>query len=668
MSDSEQRAAWKLTARRGRSAIPTNTQNSERSPSKLARLFRPNPLPSSSPPEPSSPETADLSSRRNAVILDVDPEQLRQLRPPSITSSTGSISTSRFSLVLPPSPPPDSLKYSFQPLAGQHDLLSRSGSKRFLSKKFRGPPTRLFSLRRKQRSVSYESALDGEPLDGEEGELIDDEACFIDAFKTRGMDLLRKLPDELSIYILLCLDMPEILSCLRVSRHWNRIASDHQIWRGFYYRAGFSIDARAAQEAQAHAQQIALQSAHQSMGSPSAPSISTPPSSPMARLAYYLPSYPASLRTSRSTTSSNPDGEAHLRRASAASNWSATSFNGNITRTGNLHGLAPLSLDWRMLYKTRLLISSRLSSPSYTPALIKLLGHKDAVYCVEYDASTDTVITGSRDRTICVWSIRGGNTGNKPRLTMTLQGHLASVLCLQFDQTGCLVSGSSDATVIVWDLNAKPHERTKEVLRKHKGGVLDIKMDTKWIVSCSKDTTVCVWDRNTLALRRTLVAHDGPVNAIGIQDDRVASVSGDGKMILWDIISGEKLRMFEGHERGLACVVYKGDMLISGSNDKKIKVWDARTGECVKTLSGHEHLVRSLSFDPGTMQLVSGSYDRSIRVWDVRSGKVLREFPHVHGSHIFDVVFCVSKIISASHDNQVIVMDFATDLDTTLFA
>jgi F-box and WD-40 domain protein 1/11 len=95
-------------------------------------------------------------------------------------------------------------------------------------------------------------------------------------------------------------------------------------------------------------------------------------------------------------------------------------------------------------------------------------------------------------------------------------------------------------------------------------------------VHSSKDTRICVWDRTTRHLHRKLVAHDGPVNAIGIQDNRVASVSGDGKMILWDIISGEKIRTFEGHERGLACVVYKGDMLISGSNDKKIKVWDAR--------------------------------------------------------------------------------------------
>jgi len=33
--------------------------------------------------------------------------------------------------------------------------------------------------------ASYE--LNGGPLDGEEGELIDDEACFMDSFKTKGM-------------------------------------------------------------------------------------------------------------------------------------------------------------------------------------------------------------------------------------------------------------------------------------------------------------------------------------------------------------------------------------------------------------------------------------------------------------------------------------------------
>lgn len=181
MSDSDQRAAWKLSTRRGRSAAPETRQTLERSPSKLARLFRQNQAQAQEVLEPA----ADISNRRNAVLLEfVDPEQLR---PPSVASSTGSISTSRFSLILPPSPPPDSLQYSFQPLTEPQEALSRSGSKRFLPKKF-GPPSRLFSLRRKQRrSTSYEYTGDGEPLDGEEGELIDDEACFMDTIKTRGM-------------------------------------------------------------------------------------------------------------------------------------------------------------------------------------------------------------------------------------------------------------------------------------------------------------------------------------------------------------------------------------------------------------------------------------------------------------------------------------------------
>lgn len=55
---------------------------------------------------------------------------------------------------------------------------------------------------------------------------------------------------------------------------------------------------------------------------------------------------------------------------------------------------------------------------------------------------------------------------------------------------------------------------------------------------------------------RTLRGHEGPVNAVGMEDGRVVSASGDGKMILWDASSGERLRTFEGHDRGLACIEY----------------------------------------------------------------------------------------------------------------
>lgn len=129
-----------------------------------------------------------------------------------------------------------------------------------------------------------------------------------------------------------------------------------------------------------------------------------------------------------------------------------------------------------------------------------------SVYCLEFDSSR--IVTGSRDRTIKVWSLKTG------RCLATFSGHRGSVLCLKFDRDwdigdnvrgadgmevddplaprkGFLVSGSSDCSVCVWDLYAHPQENgeseitaeVKAVLRGHSGGVLDLRIDAKWIVS-----------------------------------------------------------------------------------------------------------------------------------------------------------------------------------------
>lgn len=57
--------------------------------------------------------------------------------------------------------------------------------------------------------------------------------------------------------------------------------------------------------------------------------------------------------------------------------------------------------------------------------------------------------------------------------------------------TGFMVSGSSDCTMLVWDLNKlwKSGKReggpelVRRVLKGHTGGVLDLKICRKWIVS-----------------------------------------------------------------------------------------------------------------------------------------------------------------------------------------
>lgn len=231
----------------------------------------------------------------------------------------------------------------------------------------------------------------------------------------------------------------------------------------------------------------------------------------------------------------------------------------------------------------------------------------NSVYCLEFDSMR--IITGSRDRTIKVWSLKSG------RLLGTFQGaHKGSVLCLKFEgdwdrewgdsgwegevpvhenvldevgrirgrkthaskvNKGFMVSGSSDCSVCVWKLvtgrvidttgdsagaagkenhnmddlgrDEYPEKEVNAevcaVLKGHAGGVLDLKIDRRWIVSwyvsvfpalsfirgltaqrSSKDAVICVWDRATLELHRSLRGHEGPVNAVGLQNGKVVSL------------------------------------------------------------------------------------------------------------------------------------------------
>ncbi|KAF8647327.1 hypothetical protein AX16_006789 [Volvariella volvacea WC 439] len=661
-------------------------------------------------------------------------------------------------------------------------------------------------------SAAYIDYSELPPLDGEEGELIDDEACFIDIRAVTGIDILTLLPIELALDILCQLDkedaLPTIISCLSVSKAWRALASDNSVWRSmFLQRWGINLKrAKARKVLKERKPEIPFDLAADTLrgaplrragaifpgrilssGSPhpqpsgptsrirratewewkrrsmSVGSIAGPSSGPSKAARIGLP---AGFRLRRSPVLTSAPIIPPLvdRVPSTRRRRASTSSIGTTYTFLPPPAQAPLTLDWRNLFRERYELEKRwagtarnpppepplpspiptpqpgtptvgngplapaspLPSPSlqpntsssyrpndiYEPKVLRLSGHRDSVYCLEFDSRR--IITGSRDQTVRVWSIKTGKC-----LGVFWGVHTGSVLCLKFegdwedkdegdDATGSLlpgpstgssqtprkgfmVTGSSDCNVIVWELETVSAERDvfgrqpppsplpkdaeeKNVagtpvawLTGHTGGVLDLRIDQKWIVSCSKDAVIRVWNRETLTPHRTLRGHEGPVNAVGLQGERVVSASGDGKMILWDIESGERLRTFEGHDRGLACIEFKDDLIVSGSNDCKIKIWSAKSGECLKTLVGHEALVRALSFDPRNGRLVSASYDKTIKLWDLATGKMVREFKNIHTSHIFDVKFDVARIVSTSHDQKIVVLDFSHGLDTSLF-
>ncbi|PCH37408.1 WD40 repeat-like protein [Wolfiporia cocos MD-104 SS10] len=537
--------------------------------------------------------------------------------------------------------------------------------------------------RRKRRPSlpwrEYGPVTDGEyidymnmpPLDGEEGELVDDEACFIDATRITGIDIVGELPTELALYLLSYLDLPAVLACLRVSRTWNYLCYDNSVWCSLFAQRrsdGWEVDLRRAR--------TSLSPQSRSRAHRYSFKISTP--APL-EIDWYE-TYRARAELDRRWTYDPQIGSRVGIRASLEASSREVAYEPTVRRLSGHE--------------------DRCAFQALVPVPVRDPYGDDSVYCLEFDSRR--IITGSRDRTIKVWSLKTGVC------LATFKGHRMSVLCLKFDKDwdlfddGCddalslrhygrredwdrrwrrgfMVSGSSDCSVCVWELCSRPVEgaakdadweisaQITNVLKGHTGGVLDLKIDANWIVSCSKDTVIRVWDRRNLQLHCTFSGHEGPVNAVGLQGNRVVSASGDGKMMMWDITNRQRLQVFEGHDRGLACIEFKDDYIVSGSNDCKIKIWSASAGTCLRTLAGHDMLVRALAFDPRTGRLVSSSYDRTVKVWDLHSGTMLREFTGCHASHIFDVKFDHSRIVSTSHDRKIVVLDFSGDLDVSLF-
>ncbi|KAI9033962.1 WD40-repeat-containing domain protein [Phycomyces nitens] len=247
-----------------------------------------------------------------------------------------------------------------------------------------------------------------------------------------------------------------------------------------------------------------------------------------------------------------------------------------------------------------------------------LTGHQDNVYCMAW-ISKEQFVSGSRDRSLKMWDISSGQT----TAIKTQSVHQGSILCLGVSQDkSILVTGSSDATCIVWSL---PEMTSRPlVFRNHQAGILDLCVALNYCVSSSRDNTVRVWDYSTAKECHTLVGHTGPVNALDAEGPWVVSASGDTTLKLWDVRTGACLRTFTGHAMGLTCIKIQAGMIYSGGQDGRVKIWQQNTGICTMTLVGHTKLIRAVTENFGWIfsvlmnrtQMISAGQSKEIMALD----------------------------------------------------
>jgi hypothetical protein len=224
----------------------------------------------------------------------------------------------------------------------------------------------------------------------------------------------------------------------------------------------------------------------------------------------------------------------------------------------------------------------------------------------------------------------------KLALLRTLEGHRGEVHSVSMTPDGRLaVSGSSDKTLRVWDLESGVCLRS---LEGHRGWVQSVSItpDGRLAVSGSSDKTLRVWDLESGVCLRSCEGHrDSLFLGVSVTPDGRRAVSAfrgvlwgsDDGVRMWDLESGACLRTLEP-SAGCVHVAPDGQLAVSGAGT--LQLWDLESGARLRTLYGHNDTVfYSVSVAPDGRRAVSGSAGtlpnphNTVRMWDLESGACL---------------------------------------------
>ncbi len=271
----------------------------------------------------------------------------------------------------------------------------------------------------------------------------------------------------------------------------------------------------------------------------------------------------------------------------------------------------------------------------------------------------------------------GGISGRPALIIKTrgrLHGHDGTVLSAYTTPDGSFaVTGGSDKTVRIWELNSRHCVRT---FRGGEGYVRSVYIGKKrkFVLSLADQSLLKIWDTDLLLneplklrapIMLCLVASSEVVSQnqselaeTGRESKRLAA-EGDiagaiaclekAKTITgWetlkkDITPWDLVGRFAARHRVEEALCYgtwsdHGDVVssvalsidgktaISSGRDPGILVWDLTRGCCGRELAGHSDWVRSVDLTSDGRFAVSAAWDQTVRIWNVEKAEMIRAF------------------------------------------
>lgn len=263
-----------------------------------------------------------------------------------------------------------------------------------------------------------------------------------------------------------------------------------------------------------------------------------------------------------------------------------------------------------------------------------LSGHTDFVKCLLTTtlSGKPILLSGSADASIIIWDLTSGKQLHK------LKGHVKAVQNLAIDPLSLpsgasqpagefvLFSASSDREIRRWHVSLdRAHELSESIekpIRPHETSIWALRFDSEgdlWTASADKTAKHLVrsrgWEADTVLQHSDYVGDVLPFEDLGL----VVTACRDEEVRVWDIGSGKCVCVYEGHFEEVTGLARVGrSTLVSVSIDATIRQWGLDKAEMKKYSEERERAARGESGEEsrGKPQLTAEEEDELAELMD----------------------------------------------------
>ena len=242
-----------------------------------------------------------------------------------------------------------------------------------------------------------------------------------------------------------------------------------------------------------------------------------------------------------------------------------------------------------------------------------LIGHRQEVTAVAFDARGERLLTASLDGTLRLWELQHG----QPLAELGPHGLGARAAALRGEAA---LAGGGDGRLTLWSLMQSEPVRRFAAADRRAVRALAWAADGVFALSASRDHHLTAWDVLAGKVLFTLPGHDEAVNSVAIAEAApwAASASDDGSVRLWNLATRQCERVLAGHAGPVnaVAIVDDGSRVLSGGTDGTLRLWRAGDGSCLRLWRGHHGAVTAVAFDSAATRVLSGGSDQQVRLWD----------------------------------------------------